>query len=110
MTYNTCTMDRTTKRIALVAHDKEKAEDTDMLAQAELEACLRDRDPSGPIRDEVVASWRRSLISGLRPDRLLVPYDGDVDTESHLARTARPVLSHLAADLDGMGTSVVLAT
>jgi sigma-54 dependent transcriptional regulator, acetoin dehydrogenase operon transcriptional activator AcoR len=110
MTYNTCTMDRTTKRIALVAHDKEKAEDTDMLAQAELEACLRDRDPSGPIRDEVVASWRRSLIAGLRPDRLLVPYDGDVDTESHLARTARPVLSHLAADLDGMGTSVVLAT
>src|SRR5919106_92657 len=49
-----------------------------------------------PVRDEIVVSWFRSAHSGVRSDRLHVPYDPAVDGENRLAWAAGPVLHVLA--------------
>ena len=61
------------------------------------------------VRDEIVASWRRSAASGLRPDHLQVPFDPDVDRDGLLVQAALPVLRQLAADLSGAPVAILLA-
>src|SRR5262245_55101394 len=64
--------------------------------------------PDG-VREPIGASWRRSVASGLRPDRFDVPFDPDVDGDGPLVRAALPVLDQLAGDLAGAGVGVFLA-
>jgi transcriptional regulator of acetoin/glycerol metabolism len=60
------------------------------------------------VRDDIVGSWRRSADAGLRPEVLDVPFHADVDDRGRLAWAATPVLSHLAADLDGTPMGLLL--
>jgi DNA-binding CsgD family transcriptional regulator len=60
------------------------------------------------VRDEIAASWRRSLQTGLRPDRFEVPHEPDIDADALLVRAARPVLDQLADDLVPTRMSVLL--
>jgi DNA-binding CsgD family transcriptional regulator len=65
-------------------------------------------DGQEPVRDEIRASWQRSLHTGLRPDRFDVPHDPDIDSDALLVRAARPVLDQLADDLASTRMSVLL--
>ena len=65
-------------------------------------------EPPDGVRAPISASWRRSLSSGLRPDRLEVPFDAGIDSDGPLVRAGRPVLGQLANDLAGAGVGVVL--
>ena len=60
------------------------------------------------VREEIVASWRRSSQTGLRPDRFEVPHDPDVDSDALLVGAAHPVLDQLADDLVPTRMSVLL--
>jgi DNA-binding CsgD family transcriptional regulator len=62
-----------------------------------------------PVREEIVVSWFRSARSGVRFDRLQVPYDADIDGDGRLVWAATPLLRALADDLPGTGNAVVLA-
>jgi sigma-54 dependent transcriptional regulator, acetoin dehydrogenase operon transcriptional activator AcoR len=74
----------------------------------------RDRFLSGEpgtypgLRGEILESWQRSAISGVRPEQFEVPYQPDLDTDGVLQRAARPVLDHLAEDLSETGVGVLL--
>lgn len=59
-------------------------------------------------RREIVSSWKRSFLAGLRPERFEVPYLPDVDADGPLYWAAGPVISRLAEDLAGTGIGVLL--
>lgn len=59
-------------------------------------------------RREIVSSWQRSFLAGLRPERFEVPYLPDVEADSPLIWAAGPVISRLAEDLEGTGIAVLL--
>ncbi|NBE51860.1 sigma-54-dependent Fis family transcriptional regulator [Streptomyces boluensis] len=65
---------------------------------------------SGPLREEIALSWRRSQLSGLRPssptDRLTW---AEIDRGSRLVRAAAPVLDQMAEQLADTPLSVILA-
>lgn len=65
--------------------------------------------PSAPIRETVLASWRRSRQCGVRPDVLAVPHDVETDTESRFRWAAEPVLEDLAERLSGTSNAILLA-
>ena len=50
------------------------------------EQFLHGEQPCGPIRDEIVTSWRRSALSGADPDVTTFPYSSDLDLDGRLAR------------------------
>ena len=60
------------------------------------------------VRDQIEASWRRSLVAGLTPDTVKIPFDGDYDSDAPLVHAARPVLDQLAADVAGSRVAVLL--
>ena len=57
----------------------------------------------------VAASRRRSVLAGVRGDRLDVVFEPEVDTERHLERTALAVLERAADDLVDTPFSLVVA-
>ena len=59
-------------------------------------------------RREIAESWRRSVESGLRPDRFEVPLRHDVDRDARLVRAASPVIDRLATDVAGAAIAVLL--
>jgi DNA-binding CsgD family transcriptional regulator len=59
-------------------------------------------------RNEIEASWQRSVRAGLTPDHLDVPYVTDLEVGGLLARAAGPVLDQLADDLGMSAVSLVL--
>ncbi|WP_329568048.1 sigma-54-dependent Fis family transcriptional regulator [Streptomyces sp. NBC_01361] len=62
------------------------------------------------LRPEISASWRRSLLSGLRPDVALdLSPAVDVDRRSRLLVAAAPVLDQMARELDGDAFGTLLA-
>ncbi len=66
--------------------------------------------PAAGVREEIAASWRRSRLSGVSPDRLEVPYEPDqVNWESRLCRAANPVMERFAARLVDTPTGLFLA-
>jgi transcriptional regulator of acetoin/glycerol metabolism len=73
------------------------------------EQFLQGEQPCGPIRDEIVTSWRRSALSGADPDVSTFPYSADLDLDGRLARAAYPVLDRLAEHLGETKTAVLLA-
>lgn len=60
------------------------------------------------VRPEIGSSWQRSIESGLKPERLDVPFEADVDTDNLLVRAARPVLEQLAEDLADTSAAILL--
>jgi hypothetical protein len=78
--------------------------------EPEFEAFLGGREVPPEVRPEMLASWRRSWLSGLSPETDLadVPFNLEFDRESRLVRAARPVLDHLAETLSDTTTSIIL--
>jgi DNA-binding CsgD family transcriptional regulator len=66
-------------------------------------------DIPAPVRAEIATSWRRSVLHGLRPDRLAVPYEGELDFSGRFADAARPVADRLSDDLADTGVTLLLA-
>lgn len=63
-----------------------------------------------PERPVIASSWRRTERYGLSPSSRVDPEDVEpVDAASRLRRAADPVLSQLAASLDGAPYTVILA-
>lgn len=62
------------------------------------------------LREEIALSWRRSMLSGLRPDD---PFDSasieETDRRSRLFDAATPILDRIQEDLAGTGYCVLLA-
>jgi DNA-binding CsgD family transcriptional regulator len=67
------------------------------------------RDLPGRLRQDILSSWKRSLLAGLAPERFQVPHLTDVDEDGPLAWTAAPVMARLAEELEGMGIGILLA-
>lgn len=66
--------------------------------------------PAAGVREEIAASWRRSRLNGVNPERLDVPYEPDqVNQESRLCRAANPVMQRFAARLIDTPTGLFLA-
>jgi transcriptional regulator of acetoin/glycerol metabolism len=66
-------------------------------------------NPAGDgFREDIVQSWLRSSVSGVRADQLRPPYDPSVDADCRLLRAARPVLQRLADDLGDASMSLIL--
>jgi transcriptional regulator of acetoin/glycerol metabolism/DNA-binding CsgD family transcriptional regulator len=74
-----------------------------------LAALVRDGRSADRVPPDIAESWRRSLLHGLVPERLVVGYEGQVDTDGALVRAAGPVVESLRGDLTETRTSVVLA-
>ena len=71
---------------------------------------LSSRDIPSSVRADIAASWRRSALHGLAPDRLAALYDGElVDLAGRFAVSARPVAERLGDDLAGTGVTLLLA-
>lgn len=61
------------------------------------------------VRPEIAASWRRSKLSGVSPDRVpVVPVDDLNERSSRLLHVARPVLDRLAEELAETVTSIIV--
>ena len=66
-------------------------------------------DLPGRLRQDILSSWKRSLLAGLAPERFTVPHVTDVDEDGPLAWTAAPVMTRIAEDLEGTGIGILLA-
>lgn len=60
------------------------------------------------VRDAILASWRRSQDLQVAADRIEMSFDPDVSLDTHLARSALPVLRGLSEQLVGQSVSVIL--
>jgi transcriptional regulator of acetoin/glycerol metabolism len=60
------------------------------------------------VPDHVVASWRRSVASGVHPGVVTTEYHADLDVGSRLVRCALPVIEQLAEQIAGIPTCVAL--
>jgi signal transduction histidine kinase len=69
----------------------------------------RPRGARDVVREDILVSWQRCVVAGLRPDRFEVPYQPDVDDDGPLRRAAAPVLDQVAGELEGTGVGLVLA-
>ncbi|QDQ95975.1 GAF domain-containing protein [Rhodococcus sp. WB9] len=67
-----------------------------------------DADP-GAVSDFVAASWRRSQGAGVAADGGEVPYIGDVDTTSRLARCSQPIIDRLVEATADLPLSIALS-
>ena len=69
-------------------------------------------DPHGGaqdvVRQDILTSWQRCLVAGLRPDRFEVPYQPDVDDDGPLRWAAAPILDQVAGELEGTGVGLLL--
>jgi DNA-binding CsgD family transcriptional regulator len=66
-------------------------------------------DLSGRLRQDILSSWKRSLLAGLTPERFSVPHVTHIDEDGPLAWTAAPVMARLAEELEGAGIGILLA-
>src|SRR5262249_11911602 len=62
----------------------------------------------GPLRDDILASWRRCVQAGLQPDRFEVPYDSDADAHGRLSWAAGPIIDRVGDDLAGTPIGLLL--
>lgn len=63
--------------------------------------------PNAPVRQDILTSWQRCVVAGLRPDHFEVPYQPDLD-DGPLRWAAAPVLDQVADELDGAGVGLLL--
>jgi len=66
-------------------------------------------DLPGRLRQDILSSWKRSLLAGLAPERFEVPHVTEVDEGGPLAWTAAPVMARLTEELVGTGIGILLA-
>jgi transcriptional regulator of acetoin/glycerol metabolism len=87
-----------------------RADDFTRTVRAAREAFLSTGRAEQPVRYEIEASWRRSSVSGVRPELDLLPSVASlVEVNGRLYIAARPALDDLAARLTGTATSILLA-
>jgi DNA-binding CsgD family transcriptional regulator len=79
-----------------------------MLREAR-EAFVETGDPKGPVRDEILASWRRSVRLAVPPDAPDLRYSDDIEADGLLVTTAGPVLQGLRNLLDLSEFTAVVA-
>ena len=60
------------------------------------------------LRDEILASWQRCALVGLRSNRFEVPYESDLDEDSRLAWAATLVLERVENDLEDTKVGLLL--
>jgi DNA-binding CsgD family transcriptional regulator len=74
-------------------------------------AHLQARTPTvqGSIRTEIIRSWRRSALHGIRPEQLDIPYEPDLVERGRLERASQPVLDRVGDLLANSDVSVILA-
>src|ERR1700722_562022 len=61
-----------------------------------------------PVREDILTSWQRCVVAGLRPDRFEVPYQPDFDHDGPLRWAAAPILDQVADELEGTGVGLLL--
>ena len=61
-----------------------------------------------PVRQDILTSWQRSVVAGLRPDHFEVPYQPDLDDDGPLRWAAAPILDQVADELDGARVGLLL--
>jgi signal transduction histidine kinase len=62
-----------------------------------------------PVRQDILTSWQRSVVAGLRPDHFEVPYQPDFDDDGPLRWAAAPILDQVADELEGTGVGLLLS-
>jgi signal transduction histidine kinase len=62
-----------------------------------------------PVREDILTSWQRCVVAGLRPDRFQVPYQPDFDGDGPLRWAAAPILDQVAGELEGTGVGLLLS-
>lgn len=72
------------------------------------ERFLTTGSPPAGVPDDIATSWRRSALSGVRPDEFDLPYEPDFDDDSRLLRAAKPVVDRLVEQLGLAAMSVIL--
>jgi signal transduction histidine kinase len=60
------------------------------------------------VREDILTSWQRCVVAGLRPDRFKVPYQPDFDDDGPLRWAAAPILDQVADELEGTGVGLLL--
>jgi transcriptional regulator of acetoin/glycerol metabolism len=60
------------------------------------------------VRQDILTSWQRSVVAGLRPDHFAVPYQPDLDDDGPLCWAATPVLDQVAEELEGTRVGLLL--
>ncbi|PLW68025.1 protein phosphatase, partial [Streptomyces sp. DJ] len=63
----------------------------------------------GEVREEILASWRRSRLLGIDQDAPVIPTESDLDPDTRLIRASRPALEWLYGHFRGAPVTVVLA-
>jgi signal transduction histidine kinase len=63
---------------------------------------------NAPVRQDILTSWQRCVVAGLRPDRFQVPYQADFDEDGPLRWAAAPILDQVADELRGTGVGLLL--
>jgi signal transduction histidine kinase len=61
-----------------------------------------------PVREDILTSWQRCVVAGLRPDRFEVLYRPDFDDDGPLRRAAAPILDQAADELEGTRVGLLL--
>jgi len=61
-----------------------------------------------PLRDEIIASWRRCALAGLRAERFEVPYNPDLDAGGRLSWAAGSIIDRAGDDLHGTPIALIL--
>jgi signal transduction histidine kinase len=61
------------------------------------------------VREDILTSWQRCVVAGLRPDHFEVPYQPDFDIDSPLRWAAAPILDQVADELEGTGVGLLLS-
>jgi signal transduction histidine kinase len=64
---------------------------------------------NAPVRPDILTSWQRCVVAGLRPDRFEVLYRPDFDDDGPLRWAAAPVLDQVADELEGTGVGLLLS-
>jgi transcriptional regulator of acetoin/glycerol metabolism len=64
--------------------------------------------PNVPVRQDILTSWQRCVVAGLRPDRFEVPYQPEIDDDGPLRWAASPILDQVADELEGAGVGLLL--
>lgn len=62
-----------------------------------------------PVRPEIMLSWKRSRLSGVKPSAVVPVDTTEVDSETRLLRAAAPVLEQISQQIAGTGFCVLLA-
>lgn len=83
---------------------------TDAAVRSARERVLTDGEAGGEsVRTDIATSWRRSLLTGVVPESLEVPYDDSLPTPHRLIEAARPVVDRMAAQLVDTSATFLLA-